>query len=157
MTVLLTSAGDEEFDRPASISINVKPHLLVVLALCVSGSLLQALLSGLVRMGTAHSPGSVFKKIGVAFVGQSGHLIFAALAKGFGATVIALILEYAKIIHFGSVDTSSKLGYLCLGFLVGFWSLRKLYSTLKDLSHGTHADEAVSGAGSAAKKEGSSP
>jgi hypothetical protein len=153
MDVLLY-AGDDEFDRPESIAIDVKPHLAVIALLCVSGSLLQLLLAGLRRLAMTTGSGSVKSDIFAAFIGPKYRLLSEALAKGLGALVLALCLEHAKIVNFGSVDGSSRLGYILLGFLVGFWSLHKLFATLKSLAHGGGADGSTPPAGHVEPKEG---
>jgi hypothetical protein len=131
------STGEGQFDRPTVISIIVRPYWPIILLMCTIGSLSQLVFAGLTRLAAANrKTHKKFVDLVRVFLGQKGSQPAEFLLKGLGGGVIALLLEYTKLVHFGSIDASSKLGYAVFGFLIGFWDVDSLVSLLRSIAHG---------------------
>jgi hypothetical protein len=130
------NAGDDQFDRPMSVTLNVQPHFVVVLSMCCLGALIQFLFAATIRLAAlSKSPTPGSGSVTSLIFGRNGWQLLEVFAKGLAACVFALMLEKTNLFHFGSIDTTSLLSYGVFGFLIGFWSVDKIVARLRNIAH----------------------
>lgn len=134
---------------PFPINVIVAPAFTPSLLMALAGALLQYLLSGLVlvieeaQKRTVGADGKRRVKrlsasetkalFGRMFVGPAGEKVLSAVLKGVLAFIAAAILKDSNI--FGiTIQRGSFMGFLTLGFLLGFWPIEKLWTAFAKLA-----------------------
>lgn len=132
LEVAVESAGDRM--AVTSLKLTVKPNYWAAFVFCVLGAFAQYVIAGMVQvvLATRANERVSFLKV---FVGSNGVEIIEPVLKGIIAFVISYILNTTEIVQFKGADTSSLIGFVIFGFLIGFWQLKPLWEAIKKLSN----------------------